>query len=132
MQNCARRHDAGLWQCMCADIDLWGQEDTIWETATLSMSLGGLGLPNTLKLRVPAFWANWTDCLPKIERDPTVVQQLMVELEGYPDTPPRDSCKSVKSRTLWKSGLAAQGGNKRLRPGSRNSAVKFFSRVDDV
>ena len=34
----ARRHGAGLWQCLCAElgIDL-GQEDTVKETATLSM-----------------------------------------------------------------------------------------------
>ena len=67
VEEFARRHDAGLWQCLCDVLGIDpGQETTVKETAVLPMSLGGLGLRSALKLRVPAFWASWADCLPMI------------------------------------------------------------------
>ena len=88
VEEFARKHDAGLWQCLCDVLGIDpGQETTVKETAVLPMSLGRLGLRSAVKLRVPAFWASWADCLPMIlERHPTVVHQLMAELEEQ-DTP---------------------------------------------
>ena len=60
----------------------------IRQTATLPLILGGIGLRSADRLRVPAFWASWADCLPMIQnRHPDVAGQLIAQLEGRPDTP---------------------------------------------
>ena len=52
-------------------------------TATLSLSLGGLGLRRAERTKVAACWASWADVLPLIQaRHPTVAALMVQHLEG--------------------------------------------------
>ena len=79
----------GLWQCLCSILQLDPvQVDVVRETATVPLSLGGLGLRSAQRTRIPAFWASWADSLAMIrQRHPDVAVQLVHQLEGHPDTP---------------------------------------------
>ena len=85
----AAAHDARLWQCLCSILQLDPvQVDVVRETATVPLSLGGLGLRSAQRTRIPAFWASWADSLAMIrQRHPDVAVQLFHQLEGHPDTP---------------------------------------------
>ena len=46
------------------------------------------GLRSALRVREPAYWSSWMDCLPTIhKRHPVVAHQLVDESEGQPTTP---------------------------------------------
>ena len=50
--------------------------------------LGGLGLRSAERVRVPAYWASWADCLQMIrERHPSVPVECVHQLEGQPTDP---------------------------------------------
>ena len=54
----------------------------------MPLVLGGAGLMSALRVREPACWSSWMDCLPTIhKRHPVVANQLVDELEGQPTTP---------------------------------------------
>ena len=56
--------------------------------ASMPLVLGGAGLRSALRVREPAYWSSWMDCLPTIhKRHPMVANQLVDELEGQPTTP---------------------------------------------
>ena len=58
------------------------------EASTLSLVLGGLGLPSAHRTRQAVFWASWADCIPMVgARHPEVAAQLVAQLEGHPATP---------------------------------------------
>ena len=74
----ARRHDAELFQCVgnILEQDLSHCGDEVRETARLPLILGGLGLRSAERVRVPAYWASWADCLQMIrERHPSVAME---------------------------------------------------------
>ena len=85
----AAAHDARLWQCMCSILQVDPmQVDDVRETATLPLSLRGLGLRSAQRTSIPAFWASWADSLAMIrQRHPDVAVQLVHELEGHPESP---------------------------------------------
>ena len=90
VEEFARTHDENVWQCLgrILNIDPAQCNEEIRDSATLPLVLGGLGLRSASRLRVPAFWASWGDCLPMIlERHPAVATQLINQLEGHPRTP---------------------------------------------
>ena len=91
----ARAHDDGIWQCLCGLLK-WDPAEDGREIANLPLVLGGLGLRSASRLREPAHWASWADCLVMIrQRHPDVAQ-----LEGQPDTPcPRAAAKAPWSTT---------------------------------
>ena len=85
----ARRHDQDMLQCLSSilrtNLPDWDTETQ--DTATLPMSLGGLGLRSALRTSRSADWASWADCLPMIhERHPAVAAALVEHLEN-PGTP---------------------------------------------
>ena len=73
-------HDENIWQCLgrILQIDPAQCSNEVRESATLALSLGGLGLRSAVRTRVPAFWAN---CLPMILESPAVAAQLINQLE---------------------------------------------------
>ena len=79
----AAAHDAGLWQCLCSFLQLDPvQVDVVRETATVPLSLGGLGLRSAQRTRIPAFWASWAYSLAMIrQRHPDVAVQLVLNLK---------------------------------------------------
>ena len=57
------------------------------DSATLPMSLGGLGIRSAVRTCKAAHWASWADCLPMIlERHP-LVANIMVEQLEHPRSP---------------------------------------------
>ena len=86
----ARRHDAELFQCVGNILkqDLSHCGDEVRETAGLPLILGGLGLRSAERVRVPAYWASWADCLQMIrEKHPSVAMECVHQLEGQPTSP---------------------------------------------
>ena len=86
----ARRHDAELFQCVATSSSKTCRivGDEVRETAGLPLILGGLGLRSAERVRVPAYWASWADCLQMIrERHPSVAMECVHQLEGQPTAP---------------------------------------------
>ena len=86
----ARKHDAELFQCVgnILEQDLSHCGDEVRETAGFPLILGGLGLRSAERVRVPAYWASWADCLQMIrERHPSVAMDCAHQLEGQPTAP---------------------------------------------
>ena len=81
-------HDEGMWRCLCSILQLDPvQSDSIRETATVPLPVGGLGLRSASRTRMPAFWSRWADCSGMIrKRHPDVPARLVHHLEGHPNT----------------------------------------------
>ena len=79
----ATSHDEGLWNCLCATLQVdsvqtWARRDA----ATIPLVLGGIGLRSAMGTRTPAFWASWADSLAMIHaRHREVASQFVVALE---------------------------------------------------
>ena len=70
VEEFARAHDAGLWQCLrnILQLDLHQCSDVVADASTLPLCLKGLGLRSAWRSRVAAHWASWADCLPNDPR----------------------------------------------------------------
>ena len=92
----AEAHDRGFWECACTLLNIPSHQDqSTRDTATLPLSLGGLGLRSAVRTSPSAFWASWADCLLIISaRHPAVADMIIRELVGHPVTP----CLSAASR----------------------------------
>ena len=84
VDNFAQSHDQGLWQCLCTIMDVPADGDPVTRaTASLPLSLGGLGLRSAQRTREAAYWGSWSDTLPMIlARHPVVASLLVRHLEG--------------------------------------------------
>ena len=93
----AQSHDEALWQCLCLILRIDPtQTPEVRDAAALPLSLGGLGLRSACRMKVPAYWASWADCLGMIhQRHPDVADQLVRELDGDPQTPCLHSAASA-------------------------------------
>ena len=90
VEQFAHDNDQALWQCLgrILHMDLNLCEAGMKSSATLPLSLGGLGLRSAMRTRVPAHWSSWTDCLPMVHScHPDIATRLVVQLEGHPTTP---------------------------------------------
>ena len=94
----ARAHDDMIWQCLC-ELLKWDPAEDGREIANLLLVLGGLGLRSALRLREPAHWASWADCLVMIRRQRhlDVTHRLVAQLEGQPDT----RCLRAAATAAW-------------------------------
>ena len=53
----------------------------------MPLVLGGVGLRSALRVRTPAYWSSWVDCLAVIRnRHPDIAERLVAELDE-PSTP---------------------------------------------
>ena len=68
VEEFARHHDESSWQCLSQtlQVDLDQRIEAVREVATLPLSLGVFGLRGAVRMREPAYWASWADCLPMI------------------------------------------------------------------
>ena len=75
----AAGHNQGLWNCLNRILSIDFQVDaTVQDTATLPLSMGGLGLRSAMRTCKPSFWASWADCLAMIRaRHPDVAAQIL-------------------------------------------------------
>ena len=117
VESFAESHDQGLWRCLCAILEV--PEDTCHlvtrATATLPLSLGGLGLRSAERTKVAACWASWADVLPMIQaRHPAVAALMVQHLEGESWSPSMEAASRAATQLEGTAGLA--GG---LRPEQR-------------
>ena len=62
--------------------------EAVREVATFPLSLGGLGLRGAVRMREPAYWASWADCLPMIRaRHLEIADEFLHELDGGTEAP---------------------------------------------
>ena len=86
----ARRHDEGLWRCLCRLLDIPHDSvpQRIKDSCTLSQVLGGLGLRSATRTRETAFWGSWADAVHMIhERHPDVAAHMVAGLLHPGDAP---------------------------------------------
>ena len=63
-EHFCRRHDVGLWQCLCAILQISpDQGEDVVGAASMPLVLGGLGLRSACRVSQPAYWASWADAL---------------------------------------------------------------------
>ena len=88
-EDFCRRHDAGLWRCFCACMQIDpDQSQDVMDTATMPLALGGLGLRSAIRGSAPAYWPSWADCLSMIHKCHTTASAALVRAhEGQPDIP---------------------------------------------
>ena len=108
----AAGHDEGLWQCLCAIMEVHEEEASPeWRAvAQLPLSSGGLGLRSAARLSPAAFWASWADSLAMIrERHPDIAAQIVDALGagGGPSPTLQQAAASARlaadSGALWKA-----------------------------
>ena len=89
VEDFCRTHDEQLWQCLCSILQIsLDQPLDVWQTASLPLALGGLGLRSASRVSQPAYWASGADSLVVIgQKHPTVASKLVGDLEGMPSTP---------------------------------------------
>ena len=62
----------------------------------LPLSMGGLGLRSAVRVRSPAYWASWADCLPMMQaRHPRVVAEILAELGDRSASPCLEEARSA-------------------------------------
>ena len=97
-EHFCRRHDAGLWQCLCTILQISpNQGEDVVGAASMPLVLGGLGLRSACRVSQPAYWASWADALHVIHnRHPEVAAQLVTALDDEPES--RSLCAEKKAR----------------------------------
>ena len=79
-------------------FDLNQCDEVVRDVATLPLLMGGLGLRSAVRVRSPAYWASWADCLPMMQaRHPRVVAEILAELGDRSASP----CLEEARRAAW-------------------------------
>ena len=79
-------HDMGLWRCLCSILQIpVEQEADVRGAASMPLVLGGAGLRSASRVREPACWSSWMDCLPTIHKRHPVVQPIGGRVGGTAD-----------------------------------------------
>ena len=97
----AESHDQGLWRCLCAIVGVPAEtcDGLTRATATLPLSLGGLGLRSAARTWKSAYWASWADTLSMVSGQTSLngtahgVPRIMVAKFA--------SCQSGNDRVGW-------------------------------
>ena len=80
----ARVDDNRVVQCLCDVLHIRnGLLGHTLETASLPLTLGGLGVGGGARVRDAVFWGSWADCLEMVKaRHPQVAQDMMTDLRS--------------------------------------------------
>ena len=74
----AERHDKDVWTCLCEILQINKVGPKVVSSASLPVTLGGVGLGSALRIREAAFWASWADCLEMVtERHPSITTAMI-------------------------------------------------------
>ena len=74
----AERHDQDLWACLSDVLQVDVPCSEVVSSASLPLSLGGVGLGSAQRIRQAANWASWADCLEMVQaRHPTVAAAMI-------------------------------------------------------
>ena len=83
--QCAERHDAAVWHCLCAILGSPGAPVDAQVTASFPLSMGGFGLTSAVRSRVAAHWSSWADCIKMVrDRHPIVADVIMRGIDDHP------------------------------------------------
>ena len=78
----ALQHDANVWTCLDTILGSPSVPGMAKVLASLSFSVGGLGLSSAHRNRESAHWASWADCLRMVhDRHPDVAETMIAQLE---------------------------------------------------
>ena len=107
VQNFEEGHNAGLWRCLAQILPASTGADPIAKsTASLPLSMGGLGLRDASRTSELAFWASWADCLSMIrKRHPEVALEMVRQLNGVDACPSLHAGIQVSERVDWGRGF---------------------------
>ena len=129
----AESHDQGFWRCLCAIVGVPSDTCDVLTraTATLPLSLGGLGLRSAARTREAACWASWADSLSMVQaRHPSVAEPWCTISKGNHG---RQVCElPVRQRQSWmgsKVSSCLSGPIWRLDYGQRTERQKIMSPV---
>ena len=84
VEHFAHNHHHQIWECLARILDV---VLSLKASASLPLSMGGLGLRSAVRTRGPAHWSSWADCLPMVHAHPDVAVQMVALLEGDPEIP---------------------------------------------
>ena len=101
VESFEKSHHQGLWRCLCAILEVPVDTcDVVTRvTATLPLSLGGLGLRSAERTKVAANWANWADVLPMLQaRHPEVAALRVQHLEGESWSPSMEAASRAATQ----------------------------------
>ena len=100
LTSCACSHRpwfAGLLKimmmvCGIVSVNCWmsspNQRDIVRASATTPLILDGLGLKSAVRKSESAYWANWANCVPKMqEKHPEVAREFCDEIGGWSRNP---------------------------------------------
>ena len=74
----ARRHDQGVIRCLSQILHTDGILPNIWESASMLLALGGLGVGGSTRVRNAAYWGSWADCLEMVfVRHPQIAEHIV-------------------------------------------------------
>ena len=117
----AERHDKDVWTRLCEILQINGVGSKVVSSASLPLTLGGVGLGSALRIREAANWASWADCLEMVrERHPSIATAM---IEGI--TLKSQGCTGSVARTaeaLQKVGMEMPSWmelSERARPGGQ-------------
>ena len=90
-----------MLQCLCDVLHIRnGLPGQTLETASLPLTLGGLGVGGTGRVRDAAFWGSWADCLDMVKaRHPQVAQDMMT---GFRSSPCSTEMEHTGGRRTWR------------------------------
>ena len=78
----ALQHDANVWTCLDTILGSPSAPGMAKVLASLSFSVGGLGLSSAHRNRESAHWASWAVCLRMVhDRHPDVAETMIAQLE---------------------------------------------------
>ena len=72
-RNFCEVHDASLWKCLEAILQMPLEGAEVKSIGSLPMVLGGIGLQSAMRTSTPAYWASWCDSLAMIRRRQPIV-----------------------------------------------------------
>ena len=74
----AERHDKDVWTCLCEILQINMVGPKVVSSASLPVTLGGVGLGSAVRIREASFWASWADCLKMVtERHPSIATAMI-------------------------------------------------------
>ena len=110
-----------MLQCLCDVLQIYnGFPGQTLETALLPLTLGGLGVGGSARVRDAAFWGSWADCLEMVKaRHPQVAQDMITGFRSQ-----RSPCLSSVTGAIACSRGVGQKGVRCGKCGSLNYAGK--------
>ena len=124
----AMRLDNRCWECLCRILRVSSEVGvTSQQIASLTLSVGGLGLHSAVLVRHAAHWSSWADCVHMVnKRHPQICRSILMSI--ITDDPPHH----IEGVTISEAALRLSGFHppsweelaEGLRPGNVSSKMR--------